>query len=177
MNDVAGDVCGDVEALSDVAVFGLAAQVAVGIGLRAGQRHALADLDQRRCAFAGLHLLNAAVAAIGAVIDDAGLAWLGAVHRITLVTLEVVVAGVDGDQQALGCGIELRKKGFKFVDLALIGVDDELISVGADLSVLADEILRHRQQVGAGVVLEGHNFCGCHHRKTATEQQGGEQGA
>ncbi|MNF64932.1 hypothetical protein D3C84_466780 [compost metagenome] len=115
-------------------------------------------------------MLNAAVAAIGAVVDDAGLAWLGAVHRITLVTLEVVVAGIDGDQQALGCGVELGEKGFKFVDLALIGVDDQLIAVGADLSVLADEILRHRQQVGAGVVFEGDDFCGSQHRKTAAEQ-------
>ncbi|MNF82491.1 hypothetical protein D3C84_647970 [compost metagenome] len=68
-------------------------------------------------------------------------------------------------------------KGFKFVDLALIGVDDELIAVGADLAVLADEILRHRQQVGAGAVVQGHDFGGCHDRKTAGYQQGAEQGA
>jgi hypothetical protein len=35
------------------------------------------------------------------------------------------------------------KQGAQFVDLALIGVDDQLIPVSADLAVLADEILRH----------------------------------
>ncbi|MCY1251540.1 hypothetical protein D9M72_653130 [compost metagenome] len=77
MNDVAGDVCGDVKALGDVAVFGLAAQVTIAIGLRTGQGHALAALDQRRCAFAGLHLLNTAVTAVGAVVDDASLGAVG----------------------------------------------------------------------------------------------------
>ena len=107
MNDVAGDAGGDVETLGDVAVFGLAAQVAVGVGLGAGQRHALADLDQCRRAFAGLNLLDPAVAAVGAAVDDAGLARLGAVDRVTLIALEVVFVGVDGDQQAFGGDIEL----------------------------------------------------------------------
>ncbi|MNG27194.1 hypothetical protein D3C84_1122840 [compost metagenome] len=71
----------------------------------------------------------------------------------------------------------MANQGLKFVDLALIGVDDELIAVGADGAVLADEILRHGQHVGTGVVIQRHDFGGCHDRKTAGHQQGGEQGA
>ncbi|MNS97688.1 hypothetical protein D3C72_1320300 [compost metagenome] len=177
MNDLAGDIGCDVETLGDVAIFGLAAQVAVGVGLGAGQGHALANLDQCRHAIGSLDLLNSAVAAIGTAIDDAGLVGLCTVHRVTLIALEVVFVGIDGNQQAFWRSIELANQGLKFVDFALISVDDELIAIGADGAVLADEILRHGQHVGTGVVIQRHDFSGCHDRKTAGHQQCGEQGA
>ncbi|MNI52729.1 hypothetical protein D3C73_1075320 [compost metagenome] len=111
-------------------------------------------------------MLDAAVAAVGAAIDDPGLARLGAVHRIALVVLEVVFVGVDGDQQALGLGVELSDESLEFVDLALICVDDQLVAIGADLAVLADEILGHGQHVGAGVIVERHDLRRGADRKT-----------
>ncbi|MNP60293.1 hypothetical protein D3C76_1553660 [compost metagenome] len=88
--------------------------------------------------------MHAAVTAGGAAVDDAGLTGRGTVDRVTLVALQVVFVGIDRNQQALGRGVQLREELPKFFDLARLGVDDQLVAVGADLAVLADEILRHR---------------------------------
>src|SRR5471030_791899 len=173
VNDVAGDAGGDVETLGYVAVLaldlrqGLLVRVlilvrAVALGLvgadGGGQRYALADLDQRRGAFDGLHLLDAAVATGGAVVDDAGLAL--AVDAVALAVLVVVFTGVDADQQAPGRGVELAEEVAQFLDLGRFRVDDQLVLVGAGLAVLAEKVLGDRQQVGAGAVVQGNDFGG-----------------
>src|SRR3546814_17581887 len=88
MNGLTSDAGRDIKTLGDVAVFGLALQAAVSIGLGAGERHALADLNQCRLAFAGLYLLHTAFTAGGAAVDDAGLAGDGAVDRVALRAAE-----------------------------------------------------------------------------------------
>ncbi|MOA43401.1 hypothetical protein D3C78_1655510 [compost metagenome] len=64
MHDVAAQAGGNVEALGDVAVLGVLVDLAVGAAAGAGQRHALADLDQCRITFGGLHLLHATALAV-----------------------------------------------------------------------------------------------------------------
>ena len=66
VHDIAGHAGSDVETLGDVAVLGLVDRTTIGVELGAGQWHALADLDQCRRAFAGLDLLDTAIAAVGA---------------------------------------------------------------------------------------------------------------
>ncbi|MNJ63472.1 hypothetical protein D3C77_593760 [compost metagenome] len=94
------------EAAVDVAVLGVLARVAVVVAAVAGQRHALADHDLRRVAFGGLDLLQRAVAAAAAAVDDA--------HLVTAMTLaaaadDLDVAGVDAavDPVALAAGAAL----------------------------------------------------------------------
>src|SRR5690606_10754767 len=73
VDNVAGNAGGYVEALVDVAVLGVLVDLAVGADAGAGQRHALADLDQSRVALGGLHLLGATAAAVGGATQDAHL--------------------------------------------------------------------------------------------------------
>ncbi|MNZ70318.1 hypothetical protein D3C78_886510 [compost metagenome] len=143
-NRIATQAGGDIEALGHVAVFGVALDAPVAVGAGAGDRDALANLDQRRLAFAGLNLLHAAVTVAGAVVDDT---------RVAAVVLEVAVVVVDADQQALGCGVQLLQQGAQVVDALGAGVDDQLVLEGADRAVLADECLGGGQQFGAAAVL------------------------
>src|SRR3546814_4825083 len=65
--------------------------------------------------------------------------------RCALVTGVQTVCSSD-----LGGGVQLGEECLERLDFPGLGIDDQLVAIGADLAVLADEILRHRQQVGAG---------------------------
>ncbi|MCY1409386.1 hypothetical protein D9M71_247350 [compost metagenome] len=170
VHGVARDAGGDVEALGDVAVLGLALQVAVEVGLGSGQRYALAHLDQCRRAFAGLDLLQAAAAVAGAVANDAG--------AVALFVLVVAVAGVDTDQQASRAGIKLFDQGANFRDLAwILGLYHELVAVGADTAVLAEKVLRSGEEVVTGAVIQCDDFGGGDSRDAEGQEEGGKQGA
>jgi hypothetical protein len=133
-----GDAGGHVKALGDVAVLGLGKRAAIGVGLGAGQWHALADLDQCGHAFAGLDLLDAAVAAFGA---DQVMTWIGS-------GLLIVVTGIDRDQQAFGGCVQLRQQGFAGPGSCRGAcLDDQLVAVGADFAVLADESSARRATI------------------------------
>src|SRR3990167_2183518 len=127
MHPLTAEAGGDVEATGDVAVLSVVVGLAIGITPAGSQRHALADLNQRRVAFGGLNLLGATAAAVGAAADDAHLVaaidfaladlYLGiasadrAVGAVAAIGLKARLIGVDADQQAPWLGIELLQQG------------------------------------------------------------------
>ncbi len=148
VNRVAGHAGRDVEPLGYVAVLGVASGVSVRVRGGGGQRYALANLDECRSAFAGLHLLHAAFTAGGTVLD----------HSRAAAAARRAVAGVDADQQAFRRGIELRDQGAKFFDLAGLCVHDQLIAIGTDGAFVAQKGFGDRQQIGTGAVVERDDF-------------------
>ncbi|MNN47853.1 hypothetical protein D3C81_1622930 [compost metagenome] len=128
----------------------------------------MADLDQRWLAFAGLHLLHAAITVAGAVVDDA---------RIAAVVLEVAVVVVDADQQFTRRGVQLLQQGAQVVDAFGLGVDDQFVFKGADAAVLADEGLRGGEDFSAGAVAQRQDFGGGQRTQAERQKQGGEKGA
>ena len=160
------DAGGDVKTPGDVAVVGLGEQAAVGVGLGAGQRYALAGLDKCRGAFAGLDLLGAAVAAGGA--DHPG---------VRIISGQVVVTGIDRDQQAPGGCVELRQQVFEVLDFRGACLDDQLVAIGADFAVFADKVLRDGQQFCTGAVLQGDDAGVGDRAEASDQQQASDEGA
>ena len=150
--------------MGHVAVFGVALEAPVAVGAGAGNRDALANLDECWLAFAGLNLLHATVAVAGAVANDLAVAP---------VVLEVAVVVVNADQQALGRGIQLLQQGTQVVDALGAGVDDQLVLEGADRAVFGDECLCGRQQFGTAAVLQRQYLGGGLGGEAGGQQQGG----
>ncbi|MNJ22812.1 hypothetical protein D3C77_171860 [compost metagenome] len=168
VDGIASDAGGDIEALGDVAVLGIALNASVAIGAGTGDGNALAHLNQGRAAFAGLYLLHAAFAVGGAVVNDAGAA---------AVVLEVAVVVVDADQQASRGSVQLSEQAAQAVDLFGAGVDDQFVFKGADRAVLAEEGLRGGEQFGAGAMVQRQDFGGGQRSEAERQKQRGEKGA
>ncbi|MNH23614.1 hypothetical protein D3C79_835190 [compost metagenome] len=162
-NGFADQAWGHVETLGHITVFGVALDAPIAVGAGTGDRDALADLDQRRLAFAGLDLLQATIPVAGAVMDDA---------RIATVVLIVAVVVVDADHQALGRGVQLLQQGAQVVYAFGAGSDDQLVLEGADATVLANERLGSGQQFGAAAVLQRQHFGGGLGGQAGGQQQG-----
>ena len=92
IHPVAGNGSGNQKAASDILVLSAPDNLAVGASAGGPERNTLTDLNQRRIAFGGLHLLDASTAADVAVVADADL----------VTAIDFAATGVDLDISGAG---------------------------------------------------------------------------
>ncbi|MNG03936.1 hypothetical protein D3C84_870380 [compost metagenome] len=64
-----------------------------------------------------------------------------------------------------------------FLDLGWRGVDDQLVAIGIDAPITAQQRLHHRQHIIGAAVIQWDDLGGCTEGQGDAEQQAREQGA